>query len=169
LGLHHLIGGDHYAPMPWNDTAPRRDWTAVYYHQASKEGIGFDRTRGGDKAVDQYFPPVADTFNDVARCPEKFLLWFHRLPWDHKMSSGKTLWQELCRRYHDGAQAAGQQILDWDMTDTIAGIDPGRFQAVRARLQIQARDANLWRDQILTYFQKFSGMPIDPPAPRAAP
>ncbi|HVT80975.1 MAG TPA: alpha-glucuronidase, partial [Phycisphaerae bacterium] len=22
LGLHHLIGGDHYAPMPWNDAAP---------------------------------------------------------------------------------------------------------------------------------------------------
>jgi alpha-glucuronidase len=40
LGLHHLIGGDHYAPMPWNNRAPRADWTATYYHQASAEGIG---------------------------------------------------------------------------------------------------------------------------------
>jgi alpha-glucuronidase len=46
LGLHHLIGGDHYAPMPENAKAPRADWTAVYYHQASAEGIGFDRTMG---------------------------------------------------------------------------------------------------------------------------
>ena len=31
LGLHHLIGGNHYAPMPQNAKAPRADWTATYY------------------------------------------------------------------------------------------------------------------------------------------
>jgi hypothetical protein len=61
LGLHHLIGGDHYAPMPWNDRAPRADWTATYYHQATSDGIGFDRTKRGDRAVEQYFPPVCES------------------------------------------------------------------------------------------------------------
>src|ERR1017187_10283288 len=55
LGLHHMIGGDHYAPQPWNDRASRTDWTAVYYHQALEKGIGFDRTKRGDGAVAQYF------------------------------------------------------------------------------------------------------------------
>ncbi len=47
LGLHHLIGGNHYAPMPQNARAARSDQTAVYYHQASADGIGFDRTMTG--------------------------------------------------------------------------------------------------------------------------
>ena len=78
LGLHHLIGGDHYAPMPQNARAPRADWTATYYHQAAADGVGFDRTMRGNKAVGQYFPPVRDMFDNLATCPEKFLLWFHR-------------------------------------------------------------------------------------------
>ena len=97
LGLHHLIGGNHYAPMPENAKAQRADWTAVYYHQASADGIGFDRTMKGDKAVGQYFPPVRDMFDNLATCPEKFLLWFHRCGWDYKLKSGKTLWDGLVR------------------------------------------------------------------------
>ena len=34
LGLHHLIGGDHYAPMPENPDPRRADWSAIYYHRA---------------------------------------------------------------------------------------------------------------------------------------
>ncbi|HXB60835.1 MAG TPA: alpha-glucuronidase family glycosyl hydrolase, partial [Candidatus Acidoferrales bacterium] len=102
LGLHHMIGGDHYAPMPWNATAPRIDWTAVYYHRASEQGIGFDRTKHGDRAVEQYFPPVCDLFDSLEHCPEKFLLWFHRCAWDYRMKSGKILWDELCAKYHTG-------------------------------------------------------------------
>ena len=54
LGLHHLIGGDHYEPMPENADARRADWSALYYHRADVNGIGFDRTRKGSDAVDQY-------------------------------------------------------------------------------------------------------------------
>ena len=66
LGLHHMIGGDHYAPMPQNGTG-RPDWTATYYHRASADGIGYDRTRKGDDYVDQYCKPVADTFDSLRR------------------------------------------------------------------------------------------------------
>ena len=58
LGLHHLIGGDHYAPMPWNDKEPRQDWTATYYHRASATGIGVDRTRRGDTSRSIYIGRV---------------------------------------------------------------------------------------------------------------
>jgi alpha-glucuronidase len=161
LGLHHLIGGDHYAPMPWNAKAPRADWTATYYHQATAEGIGFDRTMKGNKAVEQYFPPVRDIFDDIATCPEKFLLWFHRCPWSYKTKSGKTLWAALCDKYHDGVTQAEAMRATWQ---TLAPhIDPQRHREVADRLTIQVRDATAWRDQILKYFQGFSGRPIAPP------
>lgn len=158
LGLHHLIGGDHYAPMPWNDRAQRADWTATYYHKADKSGIGFDRTRKGNRAVEQYAPPVCDQFDDLAKCPEKFLLWFHRLPWDYRMQSGQTLWKELCDRYQLGATQAAALEATWK---TLAGkIDEQRHREVAERLAIQRADAATWRDQILKYFQQFSGLDI---------
>ena len=158
LGLHHMIGGDHYAPQPWNDRAARSDWTAVYYHHAAPEGIGFDRTKKGDKAVEQYFPPVCDTFDDISKCPEKFLLWFHRCPWDYKMKSGKTLWDALCAKYAEGTKQAESMQATWQ---SLSGkIDPRRHKEVAERLAIQVKDANQWREKILEYFAGFSKRPI---------
>jgi alpha-glucuronidase len=158
LGLHHLIGGNHYAPMPANDRAPRADWTATYYHQASENGIGFDRTKRGNRAVEQYFPPVCDTFDDIKRCPEKFLLWFHRCAWDYRMKSGRTLWDQLCAKYQEGAAQAAELQKTWQ---SLAGkIDARRHKEVAERLEIQVADAAKWRDQILEYFGKFSKLPV---------
>lgn len=162
LGLHHLIGGNHYAPMPQNARAARADWTAAYYHQASPEGIGFDRTMKGDQAVGQYFPPVRDMFDSLATCPEEYLLWFHRCPWDYKLASGRTLWAGLCEKYYQGAAGAAAMQATWQ---SLAGrIDPQRHKEVADRLAIQAADAATWRDQILEYFSTFSRMPIVKPA-----
>jgi alpha-glucuronidase len=158
LGLHHLIGGTHYAPMPENAQASRKDWTAVYYHQAAADGIGFDRTRHGDKAVEQYFPPVCDMFDDLATCPEILLLWFHRCGWDYQLKTGRTLWEELCRHSYQGAAGAAAMQATWA---NLAGkIDAARHQHVADRLQIQVADSAKWRDHILEYFQGFSGKPI---------
>jgi alpha-glucuronidase len=159
LGLHHLIGGDHYAPMPWNAKAARADWTATYYHQASAEGIGFDRTMKGNKAVEQYFPAVRDMFDDIATCPEEFLLWFHRCPWNYTTKSGKTLWVALCEKYDQGVRQAEAMQATWQ--SLAPHIDPQRHKEVADRLSIQVGDATAWRDQILKYFQGFSGMPIE--------
>jgi len=158
LGLHHLIGGNHYAPMPENAKAQRADWTAAYYHQASAEGIGFDRTMKGDQAVGQYFPPVRDQFDSLATCPEKFLLWFHRCGWDYTLKSGKTLWDGLCEHYYRGAAQAAALQVTWQ---SLAGqVDPQRHKEVADRLVIQVTDATKWRDHILEYFQGFSKRPI---------
>jgi alpha-glucuronidase len=158
LGLHHLIGGNHYAPMPQNGKAPRADWTATYYHQAAADGIGFDRTMKGNKAVGQYFPPVRDMFDDLATCPEAFLLWFHRCSWDYKLKSGKTLWDGLCEKYQEGARQAAAMQTTWQ---SLAGqIDPQRHKEVADRLAIQVEDAAKWSEQIVRYFQEFSKRPI---------
>jgi alpha-glucuronidase len=158
LGLHHMIGGNHYAPQPWNAQAARPDWTATYYNQASEKGIGFDRTKQGDHAVEQYFPPVCDMFDDLKTCPEKYLLWFHRCAWDYKMKSGKTLWDELCAKYQAGTKQAVALQTTWQ---SLAGkIDSRRHKEVADRLAIQVADSAKWRDQILEYFGGFSKKPI---------
>jgi alpha-glucuronidase len=162
LGLHHLIGGDHYAPMPENTDPRRADWSATYYHRADASGIGYDRTPHGSDAVGQYRSPLRDDWADPARCPENLLLWFHRLSWDHKLASGGTLWEGLVRHYRDGARQARALGAKW--ASLRGKVDAERYEAVRARLDRQAADAAAWSEKCLRYFQGFSQKPLDGPA-----
>ncbi|MEG0185262.1 MAG: alpha-glucuronidase family glycosyl hydrolase [Stenotrophomonas sp.] len=166
LGLHHLMArGHHYGPGPWVDGGPRADWTSVYYHRADRDGIGFDRTARGSNAVGQYAPDVAARYGDLARVPEPLLLWFHHVPWEHRMASGKTLWDELVGRYAQGVR----QVQDMQATWASLGgrVDPQRHAQVTAFLRIQLREAQWWRDASVAYFQSVSGRPL--PAGESAP
>jgi len=158
LGLHHLIGGDHYAPMPENPDPRRADWSAIYYHRADATAIGFDRTTRGSNAAGQYRSPWREQWNEPQTTPEHLLLWFHRLPWDYRLASGGTLWDGLVRHYRRGAEAAGQMVATWE---SLRGkVDEERHRAVLAKLRVQASDAAAWRDRCLRYFQQCSGRPL---------
>ena len=159
LGLHHLFwGGHHYGPAPWWNTEPRDDWNPVYYHRADERGVGFDRTETGSNTLRQYHSPLDDRFNDLATCPEKFLLWFHHIPWDYRTRSGRILWDELALHYQRGVDWVRATRKEWD---ALAGaIDPERHAAVAKKLAIQERDAIWWRDACLLYFQTFSKRPL---------
>jgi alpha-glucuronidase len=154
LGLHHLIGGNHYAPMPENGRAPRADWTAVYFHHADANGIGFDRTKAGSDGVDQYRPPLNAQWSKPATTPDALLLWFHHLPWDYTMKSGRTLWDEIVRHYTTGVAQARSLETRWATLD--GQVDAERYQAVLAKLHQQVADAEAWREKCLRYFQQFS-------------
>jgi len=159
LGLHHLMGrGHHYGPAPWVEGGPRADWTSVYFHRATKEGIGFDRTKTGSDAVSQYAPPVAEAFNDPERVPEDFLLWFHHRGWTDRVSSGRTLWDELVHRYSRGVGEVQEMRTTWEgLADYV---DPERHNQVARFLAIQQKEAQWWRDASIAYFQTFSGLPL---------
>jgi alpha-glucuronidase len=147
--------------MPENAKSQRADWTATYYHQASREGIGFDRSMRGNQAVDQYAPPVREYFDNLETCPEMFLLWFHRLPWTYRVESGRTLWDELVTLYYQGAEQAAGLARRWE---SVAGqVDAERHRDVSERLAVQSQHAAEWRDHILRYFQAYSGLPIVAP------
>ena len=166
LGLHHVMArGHHYGPGPWVAGGERADWTAVYYHRADAQGIGFDRTATGSNAVGQYSPEVAAQFASVARTPEKFLLWFHHVPWDRRLSSGRTLWDELIVDYSRGVQNVGAMRKTW--ASLASYVDAARFAQVSAFLEIQEKDAKWWRDASIAYFQTFSHRPL--PRGYAAP
>lgn len=159
LGLTHLYAqGHHYGPAPWHDKSGRADWTATYYHRADNGGIGFDRTKNGSNAVVQYHPSVAKIYGDLALVPEEFLLWFHRVSWDHEMKSGRTFWEELVFKYYEGVEQVRAMQRSWDTLEGM--IDANRFTQVKALLAIQERDAVRWRDSCVLYFQTLSGLPI---------
>ncbi|MFT3752818.1 MAG: alpha-glucuronidase family glycosyl hydrolase [Paludibacter sp.] len=163
LGLHHLFAWNHhYGPEPWGDVlGARPDWLPKYYHRADSIGLGANRTTSGSNAVSQYHSPLCEQLNDIHRCPEKYLLWFHHVSWDFKMQSGKTLWEELCYKYSLGVQEAREYKNTWNKVEK--QIDPQRFAQVKLKLATQEHDAAWWKDACLLYFQTFSKRPFPHP------
>lgn len=160
LGLHHIFAwGHHYGPEPWCSIPNARpDWLPSYYHRADARGVGFNRSSTGSNATSQYPEALAKQYNNLATCPEKYLLWFHHVSWTHPMKSGRTLWEELCYRYDHGVQQVREFQKIWDKAENL--IDAERFKDVQSRLKIQMRDAIWWKDACLLYFQEFSKQPI---------
>ena len=159
LGLHHIMGtGHHYGPGPWIDNVGRADWNPVYYHRADSIGIGFDRTAAGSNALAQYAEPVRKQWENMNDCDEKYLLWFHHVPWIFKMKSGRNFWEELCYRYYSGVDSVRSMQQTWNSLKKY--IDDERFQQVKMLLNIQEKEAVWWRNACLLYFQTFSKMSI---------
>lgn len=155
LGLTHIMyNGHHYGPMPWGNTLNRPDWNPVYYHKADTSGIGFDRTENGTNALAQYAKEVTSMYNNINTCPDDYLLWFHHAPWDHKMQTGRSLWEELCYKYYTGVDSVKSFQRQWASLQK--HIDQQRFDQVRQLLDIQLKDAEWWRNACLLYFQTFS-------------
>jgi alpha-glucuronidase len=159
LGLHHQMSRNgHYGPGPWVAGGPRADWTSVYFNRADAQGIGFDRTATGSNAVSQYAPAVAARFADLKRTPDRLLLWFHHVPWDYKMPSGHTLWDELVIHYSHGVQTVTNMRQTWAGLE--GKVDPERFAQVSSFLAIQENEARWWRDASIAYFETFSHRPL---------
>jgi alpha-glucuronidase len=159
LGLHHLMGtGHHFGPAPWVDNLERADWNPVYFHRAGRDGIGFDRTAAGSNAAAQYAPSVARRFQDPRTTPPELLLWFHHLPWDFSLPSGRSLWAELVTRYDRGVASVADMRRRWAALRP--HIDAARHAEVSAYLAVQEREARWWRDACIAYFQSVSGLPL---------
>lgn len=166
LGLHHIMAeGHHFGPGPWV-VARRADWSSNYYHQADEFGIGAARGPTGSNALADYAPELAARWGDPATCPDELLLWFHHLPWSHRMRSGRTLWDELAVRYQQGVESVRALQDGWEALAPV--IDEERFTRVKSLLRRQESDARDWRDACLLYFQQYSRRPlpagVEPPA-----
>lgn len=166
LGLHHIMGqGIHFGPEPWLAKSARPDWTSVYYHRADSMGIGFDRTAKGSDALGLYRKEVQNHWGNAETCDLKYLLWFHHVAWDKKLSTGRTLWDEMCTRYYQGVESVQWMQQQWESIQQ--SIDAEIFEDVKGRLAVQHREALNWRDACVLYFQTFSKKPV--PAPLKQP
>lgn len=159
LGLHHIMGQSiHYGPEPWLERSARPDWTSIYYHRADSIGLGFDRGVNGSNALSLYHPDAAKAWSQVDNCPLPFLLWYHHVPWGKKLSTGRSLWDELCTRYYTGAEAVATMQKEWAALK--GKMDAEMHADVAGRLAVQYREALWWRDACVLYFQTYSKMPI---------
>ncbi|HVY85532.1 MAG TPA: alpha-glucuronidase, partial [Caulobacterales bacterium] len=159
LGLaHQMATGHHYGPGPWIHDLARPEWNPVYYNRADANGIGFDRTHTGSNAVSQYSPHLAAEYENIDTTPEKFLLWFHHVPWDYRLKSGHTVWDELVAHYSQGVDEVRQLRSTWASLEPY--VDPERFYQESAFLRMQEHDAMWWRDASIAYFQSLSHRPL---------
>lgn len=166
LGLHHIMGQSiHFGMEPWLEKSARPDWTAVYYHRADSLGIGFDRTLKGNNALSLYSQEIQNQWNNPATCDLKYLLWYHHVAWNQKLSTGKTLWDELCTRYYTGVEEVEKMQDEWNQVKS--NVDSEIFDDVKGRLAAQHREALNWRDACVLYFQTYAKQPI--PAPFKKP
>lgn len=155
LGVGFMVNpGHHYGPNV--DGYEYDRWGT--YHFADRDGIGVDRTRAsGTGYTGQYQKPNAERYEDLATCPDELLLFFHHVPWTHRLHSGTTVIQHIYNRHFEAAAAAQAYLELWD---SLAGrLDARRHREIRQRLEHQAWHAREWRDQINTYCWRKSGIP----------
>ncbi len=165
LGLSRPWSGIHFAPEPWLNKSSRPDWTSIYYHRADSVGLGFDRTANGSNALAQYRPEVQQKWSNPETCSLPYLLWFHHVPWTKKLTTGRTLWNELCTRFYTGADSVAWMQQQWAQVES--AIDSEIFADVSGRLATQHKEAVWWRDAWVLYLQQFARQPI--PAPFKKP
>lgn len=148
-GTCFMCDANHYDPNPARAEA-------ISYHHADATGFGYNRTRTGTDYVDQYYPPVADLYNNISTCPEEMLLWYNFVNYTYRLSSGKTAIQDLYDRHFDGVTEVQGLINSW--TSLQGKIDNTRYSSVLTSLNNQLTHAIKWRDTVNSYFKNKSGI-----------
>jgi alpha-glucuronidase len=155
LGMQTLtdITGSHYGPNI--ESSENNGWGQ--WHRADHEGVGMDRSvESGTGFAGQYPPEVAAIYEKPATTPDNLLLFFHHVPYTYRLKDGRTVIQYIYDSHYQGAAEAAELGAEWA---TLKGrIDPGLFEDVRKRLEYQAGHAIVWRDAIVQYFLKLSGI-----------
>jgi alpha-glucuronidase len=120
--------------------------------------MGMDRTVAtGTGYAGQYPAEIAREYESVSTTPDNLLLFFHHVPYTYRLHSGKTVIQYIYDSHYHGAQEAARLGAEWG---TLKGlVDDRLFDDVQARLEYQAGHAIVWRDAIVQYFLKQSGIP----------
>ncbi len=156
LGLQTLtdITGNHYGVNV--EASERNGWGQ--WHNADGQGVGMDRSvKSGTGFAGQYRAEVAKMYESAASTPDELLLFFHHVPYTYRLHSGKTVIQSLYDSHYDGAEAAANYVRQWR---TLQGLmDERRYREVLAQLEYQAGQAEVWRDAVVNWFLKTSGIP----------
>ena len=154
LGIGWMVNpGHHYGPNV--EGYEFSAWGT--YHRADCNGIGVDRTvRAGTGYAGRYHAPNAEKYETIETCPEELLLFFHYVPYKHRLKSGETLIQYIYNTHFEGVERAAELKEKW--LSIKEKVDQNRFEAVLKRFEIQIESAKEWRDIINTYFFRKSGI-----------
>ncbi len=123
---------------------------------AGKDSIGTDRTVSGTGEISRYPAAFAAELADPARCPPRWLLLFHRLPYTHALPDGKPVIQAIYNAHFSGAAQASNALDLWQTTEGL--VDASRFAAVQSFLARAAVHAEIWRESTTEWLQETSGV-----------
>jgi len=155
LGLQTLtdITGDHYGVAV--EASERNGWGQ--WHNADEKGVGMDRTTAtGTGYIGQYRASVASVYESIETCPDDLLLFFHHVPYTHRLHSGKTVIQYIYDSHYEGADRVASYAREWK---SLRGrIDDRRYGEVLAQLEYQTGQAQVWRDAVTMWFAHTSGI-----------
>ncbi|MGI6125881.1 MAG: alpha-glucuronidase family glycosyl hydrolase [Planifilum sp.] len=155
LGIGWMVKpGHHYGPDV--DGYEYSYWGT--YHYADHKGIGVDRTmKTGTGFTGQYFSPNRETYESLETCPDELLLFFHHVPYTHRLKSGITVIQHIYDTHFEGVERVEDFIRRWSRLK--GRIDRERYEHVLKKFREQRENAREWRDVINAYFFRKSGIP----------
>jgi alpha-glucuronidase len=142
-GLHYGPSVDGYEYDVWGT-----------YHRADHLGIGVERSARGTGYAQQYHEPNASMYDSLESCPDELLLFFHHVPYLHRLNSGKTVIQHIYDTHFEGVEMVEDMIQKWNSIQPL--LNPVVYQRVAERFERQLQNARNWRDVVNTYFHRKS-------------
>ena len=154
LGIGFMVNPSyHYGPNP--EGYEYSPWGT--YHRADHLAIGVDRSDTGTGYSEQYFEKNACVYRNQETCPENLLLFFHRLPYTYRLSSGKTLIQHVYDTHFEGYEDVEKMEQEWI---SLEGKIPQKiYERVKERFDRQKKNSREWRDVINSFFYRKSMIP----------
>jgi len=149
FGTGYFFNGDRINPSP--------NIFRLSVHKSDTLGIGYDRTtKTGSGYVDQYAPELAKLLNNPQTTPEGELLFFHHLPYNYKLKSGKNLIQQIYDYQFQGVEKSKMLLDKWKSIEN--KIDAQRFREVKQRLEQQLMYASKWQNNLVSFFYSLSNI-----------
>lgn len=142
------VPNNHYGPDP--DGYEYSRWGT--YHKADHRAIGMNRTENGTGYALLYNEPNASMYNCVDKCPDEVILFFHHLPYEYRLKSGKTIIQHIYDTHYEGAEEVERMSDLWEELKGL--INEASFDRVSERIKHQVEHSREWRDVINSYFYR---------------
>jgi alpha-glucuronidase len=147
------ITGPHYGPGI--ESAERNGWGQWF--RADSHGIGMDRTIAtGTGYISQYAPAVQLLYEPLTNCPDDLLLFMHHVPYTYMLHQNKTVIQYIYDSHYEGATQAEWLVQQWKSLKGL--VDDQRYTETLNRQEYQAGHAIVWRDAIVNWFHRMSGI-----------
>lgn len=127
------------------------------YHRADHLGIGVDRSHNGTGYAGLYREPNASLYDDPEKCPEELLLFFHHMPYEYRLQSGKTILQHIYDTHFDGVALVDEMVRRFE--ELKGKLPEKQYERTAQRFAHQKEHSREWRDQINTYFYRKTGIP----------
>lgn len=154
LGIGWMVNPNHhYGPSV--DGYEYSKWGT--YHRADLNGLGIDRSvKSGTGYAGLYHKPNSEIYETPQTCPDELILFFHYLPYNYKLKSGKTIIEHIYDAHFEGVKKVEDLINKWISIKNL--IDEERYNNILKKFEEQLEHSKEWRDVINTYFYRKTGI-----------